>query len=82
MTTVTKENQGGSGNEEKKRVRSYQAWQFENPDNAATKKVKGSTMTCCTNDCHAKPMWCSCKTFLNQSDYYAACKKMNEKKES
>ena len=81
MNTMSNGSSGGSsGNEAKKGERSYQAWRFENPDNAATKEVRGVTMKWCKNDCHTKPMWCGRKNCLNRTDYAAVWKKKNEKK--
>ena len=35
-------------------------------------------MKWCKNDCHDKPMWCGCKTFINKAKY---AKKMQEKRD-
>ena len=68
---------GSSGIDERKGSRTYQAWRYENPDNAATKEVRGSIMKWCKNDCHDKPMWCGRKNCLGRADYSAAWKKRN-----
>ena len=47
----------------------FQAWRFQNPDNAKTKLVRGSTMTWCTKDCHQQPMWCGRKRCLSKTEY-------------
>ena len=62
--------------------RTYLPWRYENPDNKATKLVRGSTMKWCKNDCHERPMWCGRKNCMNRSEYSAAWKKKNESKES
>ena len=62
--------------------RTYHKWRYENPDNAATKEVRGSTMKWCSNDCHDKPMWCGRKNCINRADYATAMQKKRDNKDS
>ena len=62
--------------------RTYLLWGYENPDNKATKIMRGSTMKWCKKDCHERPMWCDRKNYMNRSDYSTAWKKKNKNKES
>lgn len=59
--------------------RTYHKWRYENPDNAATREVRGTTMKWCTNDCHDKAMWCGRRTCTNRADYAAAMQKKRDK---
>ena len=61
--------------------RTYLPWRFENPDNKATKDIRGSTMKWCKNDCHDQPMWCGRRNCMNRSDYSKEWQKKNGKKE-
>ena len=61
MSTFTNNKQNGSSGKGKENDQTYQAWRYENPENKATKEVRGSTMKWCTNDCHDQPMWCAHK---------------------
>ena len=67
-----KSESGGGG-----KKREFQQWRYENPNNDKTKLVRGTTMKWCKNDCHDKPMWCGCKTFINKAKY---AKKMQEER--
>ena len=65
---------GGGGKNSKEREstgpRIFRPWRFENPNNEATKEIKGTIMKWCTNDCHKDgPMWCGRKNCLNQADF-------------
>jgi len=59
--------------------RTYHKWRYKNPDNAATREVRGTTMKWCTNDCHDKAMWCGRRTCTNRADYAAAMQKKRDK---
>ena len=71
---------GGSTNQSGKAKRTFLPWRFENPDNAATKEVRGTTMKWCTNDCHPRPMWCGRKNCLNKADFASKMKAAKESK--
>ena len=62
---------GTQGNRGKQQSddRTSLTWCYENPDNKATKEVRGITMNWCSNDCHDKPMWCGRRNCLNRADY-------------
>ena len=72
----------GNGNRNNNRdnqgPRTFQKWRYDNPDNAATKQVRGTTMKWCTNDCHDNPMWCGRKTCVNRAEYASNMQKKRD----
>ena len=75
-----KHNDGGNSNggSRDQGPRTFQKWRYDNPDNAATKQVRGTTMKWCSNDCHDKPMWCGRKTCVNRADYASIMQKKRD----
>ena len=59
-------------------VRNFGPWRFENPTNAKTKVVEGTTMRWCTNDCHSKPMWCGRINCMSRADHAEHMRKRRE----
>ena len=80
----TKNNDNDSKNGQGKRTGGmtigYAAWRFDNPSGDATKVVRGTTLKWCTNDCHAKPMWCGRRVCLGKAEFAAKQKKTNDDK--
>ena len=65
------------GNKDPKRT--YKEWRYQNPDGATTKVVDGTTMSWCTKDCHAKPMWCGRTKCHSKAEFAEFLKKKGEK---
>ena len=55
-------------------------WRYENPDNAATKEMRGTIMKWCSNDCYDKPMWCGHRVCTSKADYAEAMQKKRDQK--
>ena len=60
----------------------YLPWRYENPDNTATKDVRGTTMIWCRNYFHNKPMWCGHKNCINRAEYATVMQKKRDHKNS
>ena len=75
-------NRNNNGNRDNQGPRTFQKWRYDNPDNAATKQVRGTTMNWCTNDCHDKRMWCRHETCMDRADYASNIQKKHYTQES
>eukprot|EP00957_Ditylum_brightwellii_P168615 12834136-Ditylum_brightwellii.AAC.2 len=56
----------------------FRPWQFENKEGKETLQAYNRTYRWCTNNCHPKPMWCTCTNCLNRADFAAKMAKEKE----
>eukprot|EP00957_Ditylum_brightwellii_P158515 12065091-Ditylum_brightwellii.AAC.1 len=57
-----------TGDTEKGSGLRFRPWQFKNKEGKETLQAHNRICCCCTNDCHPKPMWCTCTYCLNRAD--------------
>eukprot|EP00957_Ditylum_brightwellii_P190216 14479113-Ditylum_brightwellii.AAC.1 len=66
-----------TGDTEKGSGPRFRPWQFENKEGKETLQAHNRTYCWCTNNCHPKPMLCTCTNCLSRADF--ATKMANEK---
>eukprot|EP00957_Ditylum_brightwellii_P010736 813487-Ditylum_brightwellii.AAC.1 len=57
-------------------------WRFNNPDRKKEMSKNNTNFKWCTNDCHAKSMWCTCNPCYNRANLKEKMRKKKEEKES
>eukprot|EP00957_Ditylum_brightwellii_P018328 1380231-Ditylum_brightwellii.AAC.1 len=56
----------------------FRQWRFENKEGKETLQAHNRPFHWCTNNCHPKPMWCTCTNCLNIADFAANMAKEKE----